>query len=484
MFSALSLIALAAIGAGAPNVLLIIADDLNNDLGTYGHPTVQTPNIDALAAEGLRFDAAYSQFPVCTPSRSSFLTGLYPEQIGVVEVEPHFRDHVPGVTTLPELFRDNGYTTARVGKVFHYNVPSQIGTDGFDDPVSWDQVVNPIGIDKKLEREVNSVSPTRPPGDIGGTLTWLAVPGDDEQHTDGRATTAAVNLMRQLHPEKTGKPLFLAVGYYRPHVPFIAPEKYFDLYPLEDITLVDVPDDDREDIPIPALADREHQADMTEMQKKEAVQAYYASVSFIDAQVGRLLQTLEHLGLAETTIVVFLSDHGFHLGRHGLWQKTDLFDGSARAPLIISAPGLQSAGRAVRSVVELIDLYPTLADLAGLNAPEYVAGRSLVPVLDNPDAAVRDSAFTMASSRAWWTRPEWKFREVTGYSVRTDRYRYTEWADGIFGVELYDYQEDPGEIHNLAHSRPHASIRFELARMLEERRRQARERVPSIEVSQ
>lgn len=483
MFSTLSLLAIAAIGAGAPNVLLIIADDLNNDLGTYGHTTVQTPNIDALAEKGLRFDAAYSQFPVCTPSRSSFLTGLYPEQIGVVEVEPHFRDHVPGVTTLPQLFRNNGYTSARVGKVFHYNVPSQIGTDGFDDPASWDHVVNPIGIDKELENEVNSVSPTRPPGDIGGTLTWLAVPGDDEKHTDGKATTATIDLMQKLHPGETGKPLFLAVGYYRPHVPFIAPKKYFDLYPLEDIALVDVPDDDRDDIPIPALADREHQADMTEMQKKQAVQAYYASVSFVDAQVGKLIHALESLDLAENTIVVFLSDHGFHLGRHGLWQKTDLFDGSVRAPLIISTPGQQSGGRAVSSVVELIDLYPTITDLAGLDAPEYIAGKSLAPLLDNPNAAVRDSAFTMASSRAWWTRPEWKYREVTGYSVRTDRHRYTEWADGMFGVELYDYQEDPGEIHNLAHSRPHASVRFKLARMLEERRMQARQQVPSIEVS-
>ena len=161
------------------NVLLIIADDLNNDLGTYGHPIVKTPHIDSLARDGMRFEAAYSQFPVCTPSRSSFLTGLYPEQIGVVEVEPYFRDYVPDVTTLPQLFRENGYSSARVGKIFHQGVPSQIGMDGVDDPPSWDMVINPIGLDKEVEPRVNSVSPTAPPGDIGGTLTWLSVDSRD-----------------------------------------------------------------------------------------------------------------------------------------------------------------------------------------------------------------------------------------------------------------------------------------------------------------
>lgn len=458
------------------NVLLIIADDLNNDLGTYGHPIVKTPHIDALARDGMRFDAAYSQFPVCTPSRSSFLTGLYPEQIGVVEVEPYFRDHVPDVTTLPQLFRENGYSSARVGKIFHQGVPSQIGMDGVDDPRSWDTVINPIGLDKDVEARVNSVSPTAPPGDIGGTLTWLSVDSQDEAHTDGIVTTTAIKLMDELHPDKTGKPLFLAVGYYRPHVPLIAPGKYFDMYPLEEIELAAVPADDRVDIPVPALADRPHQAEMTVQQKKQVIQAYYASVSFIDAQVGRLLEELDRQALTKNTVVVFMSDHGFHLGSHGLWQKTDLFEGSVRLPLILSVPGHANRDTATSSIVELVDLYPTLAELAGLDAPAYVEGRSLVPILDDPSTEVRDSAFTMASSRAWWTRPEWKYREVTGYTIRTPRYRYTEWGDGAFGVELYDYENDPGELHNLAHDRSMASTRFRLARMLRDRREAARRR--------
>jgi arylsulfatase A-like enzyme len=458
------------------NVLLIIADDLNNDLGTYGHPIVKTPHIDALARNGVRFDAAYSQFPVCTPSRSSFLTGLYPEQIGVVEVEPYFRDHVPDVTTLPQLFRENGYTSARVGKIFHQNVPSQIGMDGVDDPPSWDTVVNPSGLDKDIEQRVNSVSPSAPPGDIGGTLTWLSVDSRDEAHTDGIATTAAMKLMSDLHPEKTGKPLFLAVGFYRPHVPLIAPSTYFDLYPLEAIKLAQPPADDRDDIPVPALADRPHQADMTTKQKKEVIQAYYASVSFVDAQVGRLLAELDRQGLAKNTVVVFMSDHGFHLGSHGLWQKTDLFEGSVRLPLILSVPGQANRGAASSSIVELVDLYPTLASLAGIEPPAYLEGKSLIPILADPQTEIRDSAFTMASSRAWWTRPEWKYREITGYTIRTPRYRYTEWGDGAFGVEFYDYENDPGELHNLAHDRTLASTRFKLARMLRERRDAAQRR--------
>ena len=473
---AFSLSAFSADHDPRPNVLLIIADDLNNDLGTYGHPIVKTPHIDALARNGVRFDAAYSQFPVCTPSRSSFLTGLYPEQIGVVEVEPYFRDHVPDVTTLPQLFRENGYTSARVGKIFHQNVPSQIGMDGVDDPPSWDTVVNPSGLDKDIEQRVNSVSPSAPPGDIGGTLTWLSVDSHDEAHTDGIATTAAMKLMSDLHPEKTGKPLFLAVGFYRPHVPLIAPSTYFDLYPLEEIELTQAPADDRDDIPVPALADRPHQADMTTKQKKEVTQAYYASVSFVDAQVGRLLAELDRQGLAENTVVVFMSDHGFHLGSHGLWQKTDLFEGSVRLPLILSVPGQANRGAASSSIVELVDLYPTLASLAGIEPPAYLEGKSLIPILADPQTEIRDSAFTMASSRAWWTRPEWKYREITGYTIRTPRYRYTEWGDGAFGVEFYDYENDPGELHNLAHDRTLASTRFRLARMLRERRDAARRR--------
>lgn len=462
-----------------PNVLFITIDDLNNDLGAYGHPLVQSPNIDRLATEGVRFDRAYVQAPQCTPSRSSFLTGLYPEQTGVVGHGPHFRDLIPGVTTLPQLFRENGYFSARVGKIFHYGVPSQIGTDGADDPLSWDQVVNPRGIDKDVESQVHSIDPDDP--NIGGTLTWLKVKSSDEEHTDGKVTLEAIDLLRQHHPDKTGKPLFLGVGYFRPHVPFIAPEEYFDLYPLDKIHPIQNPANDRGDIPLPALADRPHQLTLTDVERKEIIQAYYASVSFVDAQVGELLAELERLDLTENTIVVLLSDHGYHLGHHGLWQKSDLFEGGVRAPLIIAVPGNPNNGTATSSLVEFVDLYPTLVELAGLEKPDYLAGRSLMPILEDSAQSVRDSAFTLAPAFVK-VHPELQNRNIMGYTVRTQRFRYTQWGpDGVMGDELYDYETDPGEFTNLVGDRKYQSERFRLQRLLRERTEEASIPVPALE---
>ncbi len=465
-----------------PNVLFIMADDLNADLGTYGHSLVQSPNIDELARNGLQFNSAYVQYPVCAPSRASMMTGLYPEQIGVIGIGSNFRDNVPKVTTLPQLFRSNGYFSARIGKIYHYNVPSQIGTNGQDDAESWDQVINPIGIDKDVEKRVNTIRPDYK-GDIGGTLTWLNLPSRDEQHTDGKITAAAIDLLHERHPNKTGQPFFLAVGFFRPHVPLIAPSKYFDLYPLSKIHPVEEPDNDRDDVPVAALADRPSQAAMTVQQKKEVIQAYYANISFVDAQVGRLLRELTALDLADNTIVVFLSDHGFHLGRHGLWQKGDLFEGSARSPLIISVPGQRNKGETTHSLVEFVDIYPTLAGLAGLSAPDFLAGVSLQPLFDRPDAVVRNSAFSMALSTAWWTRPHLKTQEIMGYTIRTENYRYTEWADGHSGVEIYHYPTDPNEYHNLLNVRELATIRLRLGRELEYRKPMVSERLPQLEDS-
>ena len=461
----------AATAQQRPNVLFITVDDLNNDLGAYGHPLVQSPSIDRLASEGMRFDAAYAQYPVCSPSRSSFLTGLYPQQTGVIANGPHFREFVPEVVTLPEFFAQHGYFTARVGKIFHYDVPASIGTDGLDDPQSWNERRNPRGIDVDYGAEVNSINPEMA---IGATLSWLSVPGDGSRHTDALVTDAAIDLLETHHPERTGRPLFLAVGYFRPHTPFVAPASYFAMYPPDEIEALPEFAADRADIPIAALADRPGQLQMTEAQKIASIQGYYASISYVDTQIGRLLRALDAAALRDNTVVVLLSDHGYHLGAHGLWQKGDLFEGSARVPLILSVPDLSGTvyvrGESTTSLTELVDLYPTLAELVGLDIPAQVSGISLVSVLRNPATSVRESAYTIALSRGGWDRPEWQHEDVMGETVRTERYRYTEWAEGTMGVELYDYHADPAELTNVANEPGHLVARERLAEELSRRK--------------
>jgi choline-sulfatase len=446
------------------NVLFIASDDLNCDLGCYGHPLVKSPNIDRLAKRGVRFDKAYCQYPVCNPSRSSFMTGLYPVQTGVLSNGGNFRRKQPDVVTLPQLFMKHDYFAARVGKIYHYGVPLQIGTSGADDPASWNEVVNPRGIDRDELDRVHTLQE----GQYGGTLSWLNIESEDTDHTDGKSATEAAKLLEAHHPEKTGKPFFLAVGFYRPHTPYVAPSHYFDLYPRESIRPVMEKPGDRDDIPPAALADRPKQRELTVPQRQEIIQAYYASISLMDAQVGRLLDALDRLELAESTVVVFLSDHGYHLGHHGLWQKGDLFEGSARVPLIIAAPGMKNAGQTTDAVTESVDLYPTLADLCGLPKPEHLAGVSLVPILEDPKAEVNEAALTVANSRGRIRRENRENRGggVLGHSIRTSRYRYTEWGGGEFGTELYDYEKDPEEFTNLAGKPEHEQLQAELKALL------------------
>jgi arylsulfatase A-like enzyme len=457
-----------------PNVLLIMSDDLNMDLGTYGHPLVQSPNIDALANSGVAFSHAYSQYPVCNPSRSSLLTSLYPEQNGVIGNGPNFRDKVPNVKTLPQLLKENGYWTGRVGKIFHYGVPNEIGTPGRDDPISWNDTVNPIGIDANLGQEGKTERISEEISNVGGALNWLSLPSEDSEHTDYKVATETIHLLEEHHPDKTGKPFFLAAGFYRPHVPSIAPSKYFDRYPLEDIVLPERRDDDRDDIPLAALADRPYQLDMTELQKKKVTQAYYATVTFMDAQVGRLLTALREQGLEDDTIVIFMSDHGFHLGAHDLWQKADLFEGSVRAPLIVSVPGAVANGKPSAAMVEYLDLYPTLMDLLGFEHPGWLEGQSLVPLLRGETEQHRPDSLSMARSVAFRVHKELEETSIMGYTLRTDRYRYTEWNEGEYGVELYDYENDPMEFTNLAGKAEVKDIQETLAKRLALRRTQAR----------
>lgn len=440
------------------NVLLLLADDLNCDLHCYGHPQVQTPNLDRLAARGVLFERAYCQFPLCSPSRSSFLTGRRPNTTRVhrnpgaaaMAKSPHFREAIPETVTLPQLFRNNGYYAARVGKLYHYGVPGQIGTNGFDDAPSWEEVFNPSGRDKTEEEKIFTLVPKS----YGAVLSWLAAEGTDAEQTDGLIAAQAVKLIEQ----KKDKPFFLGVGFFRPHTPYVAPKKYFDLYPANQISLPELSADDQARTPPPAFASaKAEQEKITDAQRQEAIQAYWASISFMDAQVGQVLDSLDRLGLTDKTLIVFASDHGYHLHDHGLWQKMSLFERSSRVPLIVAGPGVKSAGTKSTSLAELVDIYPTLADLAGLQAPEYLEGKSLKPVLDDPSATVKSAAFTQV-----------RRGEFDGYAVRTKRFRYILWEHGRRGEQLFDLENDPRETKNLTQDPAHAKIVAELKGLIEE----------------
>jgi uncharacterized sulfatase len=436
-----------------PNVLLIMADDLNNDLGAYGHPIVKTPNLDRLAARAVRFDRAYNQFPLCNPSRASLMTGLRPDTIRVYNLVTEFRSVLPDVVTLPQLFKRHGYVSARVGKIYHYGVPGQIGTSGLDDPPSWDIAINPRGIDKDEEPQLTNFTPDR---GLGSALAFYVSPAQDEQHTDGKVAAETIALLES-HKDR---PFFIAAGFYRPHCPFIAPRKYFDMYPLDRIPAPSMAREQLAQIPPAAFFTNPPNWNLTEQQQRESIRAYYASISFLDANVGRLLEALERLRLADNTIVVFLSDHGYNLGEHGQWMKQSLFERSARGPLIIAAPGVSARGGVSPRTVEYLDLYPTLAELAGLPTPSGLEGHSLTPLLKNPQAQWDRPAFTQVRRG-----PE---REAfMGYSVRTEKWRYTEWDNGTRGRELYDETADPGETRNLAPDPKHEKVVTDMQRLLQ-----------------
>jgi len=438
--------------ATKPNILFIAADDLSCALGCYGDPIAQTPHLDRLAATGVTFLNAYNQLPLCNATRASVMTGLRPDTIKVYDLDRHFRDEVPDAVTLSQQFMKNGWWAGRVGKIYHYNVPASIGTDGFDDPPSWQKTVNPIGRDKTDEHLVFNAEPHRK---ISAALSWLAADGKDEEQTDGMIATEAIKLME----EKKGEPFFVAAGFFRPHTPFVAPKKYFDMYPLEEMRLPFAPSDDRDDIPTAAFAHNcpiPHYG-LDELTCRKAMQAYYACVSFVDAQVGRMLDALDRLDLTDNTIVVFWSDHGYHLGEHnGIWQKRTLFEQGARAPLIIRNPMSRGNGQACRRIVEFIDIYPTLTHLAGIKTPKQIEGRSLVPLLEKPVSEWNSFAITQV------LRPADNRLEapVMGRSIRTERWRYSDWAEGKQGEELYDHLADPLEFNNLADNATKENLRI------------------------
>ena len=440
------------------NVLFVASDDLTSTLGCYGHPVVKSPNIDRLAARGVRFDNAYCQFPFCGPSRASLMTGMRPDTSGVVtNAMVNFREQHPDAITLPQLFKNSGWRSMRVGKMFHMGVPGGVGTMRHQDPPSWDVSISPPG------DEDESAGPGGDPNpDLrnGLKMQWVQT-ADASGQADAAAADTAIDLLESV----ADQPFFLGLGFVRPHVPFVAPVEFFDMYPLEEIELISNPPDDLDDIPAPAKNLRPflwNQMGMSEENQRISLRGYYASVSFMDQQLGRVLGALERLGQADRTVVVFFGDHGWHLGEHTHWQKMSLMEESVKAPLIISAPGMRGNGRASRALVEFVDFYPTLADLCGLAAPAGLEGVSLGPLLDDPSASVKDAAFSQV---------QWEGR-IFGRTMRTDRYRYIRWEGDGGGEELYDHRTDPREFENLASDPQHGDVlermRSRLARALGE----------------
>ncbi|MDZ4849611.1 MAG: sulfatase [Pirellulaceae bacterium] len=446
-----------------PNVLFIALDDLRPELGCYGQSHIHSPNIDRLSARGVVFERAYCQFPVCNASRASILTGLRPNSTGVFNNGTHFRTKAPDVITLPEQFKNHGYHTQAYGKLFHGSFEKAYVGRAFDDPRSWSvghwygsprYYFSPHGIEVARQVYANKFKKSGPELDawtsefVQGLATEAPVVEDNALY-DGEMTDLVMRALSELK----SKPFFLAVGYLKPHLPFVAPKKYWDLYDRASIRL-----------PIPAAAPKnapalalqngsELRGQYTNMrgteplnddQARELQHGYYACVSYVDAQIGRLLDELDRLGLRENTIVVLWGDHGWHLGEQGLWGKQSNFELATRVPLIIDAPGRKTAGIKNRSLVEFVDVYPSLCDLADLPLPSHLEGTSFVPLLDDPDRKGKAAAFSQVVRG-----------KAMGRSMRTDRYRLTIWSqqttpDEPFAVELYDYHQAPLEVENIA----------------------------------
>jgi iduronate 2-sulfatase len=443
----------AAEPAAAParklNVLFIVADDLNNDLGCYGHAVVKSPHIDRLAARAVRFDRAYCNYPVCNPSRTSLLSGKRPVTTGVVDNVTPTRAHLKDAVMLPQLFRQNGWSTHKVGKIYHTGA-------AFEDPPSWDSDLRETSEAKKPPKE-QIVKTLKGSGKV--------LNAEDADTWDGKVARTTVELMEKAVQD--GTPFFLAAGFRRPHTPYIAPQKYYDLYPTAKMTWASEPAAHLAGIPPLALTYPPGKPGLPENERAEVISSYYASVSFMDAQVGVLLDAMDRLKLWDRTVVVFVSDHGYHLGEHGgLWHKMTLFEESARVPLIVSAPGAKR-GAVSKGLVELVDLYPTLAELCGVKAPGDLEGLSFRPLLENPERPWKTGAFTVVGRLPTAEKGGNSVKldvDYLGRSVRTDRWRYTEWPDGA--AELYDEESDPREYVNLAGQPEAAARRAELKALL------------------
>ncbi len=434
-------------GAERLNVLLIMADDLRDFGGAFTQNVVKTPNLNRLRARGTSFERAYVQYPVCNPSRSSLLSGLRPEQTGICQNDTFFRHKQPDLITLPQLCKDNGWQSHAFGKIFHLG-----GKDAAEKKMwmdigkSWHsaQAFEATNTGKQMLAGRNVT------GDQLKWCEWGAAAGNDDDQPDGQIAASTVAMI-----EKLGEtPWFIGCGFMKPHDPFIAPKKYFDLYPPESIKPWHDPADTspvrKEAVGFGELGTAF--GNFTETEWRELFRAYCAGTSFMDAQLGRVLDVLDQKKLWDKTIVIFIGDNGYHTGERRWWNKNTLFERACRAPLIIAAPGMKGS-QTTQSLVEFIDLYPTVVDFCGLKSPQELAGKSLRPVLEKPTASIKDSAFTLVT----------RGKKLYGQSVRTNDWRFTRWSDGK--TELYHHKTDPEELHNVADD--HAEVITELRAKLQ-----------------
>jgi len=475
-----------------PNVLFIAVDDLRPELGCYGTSGVKTPNIDRLAARGMTFNRAYCQQAVCNPSRASLLTGLRPDTLRVWDLRTDFRDNLPDAVTLPQLFKEQGYFSTGIGKIYHNTLPDPLSwsepklhIDGY--PFDPDAVYcRPENIALQEQRKKKIIEQGRADRYIDRYGEWYLktvatecydVP--DSAYYDGAQTDVAVKKLDEL--ARRPEPFFFGVGYYRPHLPFNAPKKYWDMYDREAIELADN-DFLPHGAPVMAInnmrelrgysdfkkAALPHDGPLTDDEARLLRHGYLASVSYVDDQIGRLLDTLDRLALSENTIVVLWGDHGWKLGEHRSWGKMTNYEIDTRVPLIVSAPGARARGGVSDRLVEFVDIYPTLCELAGLTAPAALEGKSFAPLLDDPHRAWKSAAFSQFLRNGIWQSPDGK--DYMGRTIRTDRYRYVEWShweSGEFAArELYDHATDPGENANVAAKSTYAAVVQDLSARL------------------
>lgn len=449
-----------------PNILFIAVDDLRPELGCYGDSTAKSPNIDKLAASGVLFNQAYCQQAVCSPSRTSLMTGRRPNTTKVWDLKTHFRTTIPDVVTLPQYFKNNGYHTQSIGKIYHDPASAQ-------DSLSW-SAPEILAVTKREGKYVLPVNLQKKSAKAAAT-EMADVP--DDAYIDGQVAEQAKQVLQHIK----NKPFFLAVGFRRPHLPFSAPKKYWDMYNREDIVLPA-----QKSLPknIPAYAAHNSEElrgytdigfnhSITDSKTRELLHGYYAAVSYTDAQIGKVLDELARLNLTKNTIIVLWSDHGFHLGEKGLWAKSTNYELDTRVPLIISAPGKQHGVKS-NALVELVDLYPSLAELGGLSIPAGLEGTNLAPLLAKPDLPWKSAVFSQFP-RPWQYKGEPK---LMGYTLRTARYRYVEWRDfktaEVKSAELYDRQVDPAELNNIADIPENAGLVDQLRQKLKEGWQKAR----------
>ncbi len=467
----LILIGATASAAPQPNVLFIVADDFRAELASYGSPA-HTPNLDRLAKRSLQFDNAYAQQAVCNPSRSSFLTGRRPDTLRIWNNSVHFRELNPDVTTLPLWFKEHGYDTRCVGKIFH-----NWHTKVHGDPRSWSapeflHYANHGDDDAQVKGEL--------PPNLATTVTGFGYPKNgicecrdvpDEAYYDGRVAAEAVRVLGEVK----AKPFFLAVGFWKPHAPFNAPKRYWDLYDRAKLPPLDAHrPEGAPDIAFhnssEVLGPPDKRATLTPEAAAEMRHGYFANISYMDAQLGKVLDALDASGVAGNTIVTFVADHGYHIGEHTLWGKTSNFELDARVPFFLGAPGMKSAGQRTASPTELLDLFPTLTELCHLPRPGGLEGTSLAPLLADPSLRLKPAAFTQHPRPAYYDREPGGQPSVMGCSVRTARVRYTEWRDWKTGEpvarELYDATSDPNELRNAVDSPALADAQKEAAALL------------------